>query len=236
MLVLLSTVVHRLVERYDYASLVLGCAFDSVLVHLAYRRSAKVNWTSVSGFPCWFAYTFAEGVVYALVEAVVSSRKGDTSGVLGVDKVFHAREVVWSVASADLCSMADAVDHIRPSQCSDPEVFGLPSASPAVVDAHDAELDPGGDCDSSDIPPFGEINVCRSLQADFTVIRDKCIEYSVEARKTAPGVFKLALRRLNSLREQRGLFASVKEEHSPIESVAVEIQSLHVKYHRTLQS
>lgn len=66
------------------------------------------------------------------------------------------------------------------------------------------------------ILPSGEIDVRSSLGADFTVIRDMFVEYLVEAASTASGVFRLPLRALIALGEQRELLAGVYPLHSSI--------------------
>lgn len=78
------------------------------------------------------------------MEALVLSRKQEASRVLGKDKVFPAGDIIWSVASAEWFSMSDPVTHMHFLYCTDPEVLDLPAASPAVIDAHDAELDTQG--------------------------------------------------------------------------------------------
>lgn len=72
---------------------------------------------------------------------LLSCRKKQTaSGLLGEDKVYFAREFLWSAAPADCFSMADTIAHIGPSQQTDPEVLDAPSSLPAVFDAYDLHI------------------------------------------------------------------------------------------------
>lgn len=72
----------------------------------------------------------------------------------------------------------------------------------SVLDVYDVDLDAEWEWDPSDIPLSGEIDVRSSLLVDFALIRDKCVEFSVEGPATADGVFKLAVRGLNTFGEQ----------------------------------
>lgn len=48
-----------------------------------------------------------------------------------------------------------------------------------------------------------------SLWQMFSVIRDKCVDYSVKAPTTGGGTFKLALCGLNTIAQQQNLFLGV---------------------------
>lgn len=78
----------------------------------------------------------------------------------------------------------------------------------------------------SDIPCFAQIDVYSSLQADFTVTCDTCVEHSAELPTAPANVFKLALRGLNTLGEQRELLAGVDLLCSSILLSEVHMQSL----------
>lgn len=78
----------------------------------------------------------------------------------------------------------------------------------------------------SDIAPSGEIYVHSSLQADFTVISDRCILYSVEAPTMAAGVFKLSLQSLSILGNQRELLTRMDQGHNCMRLSEAHIQSL----------
>lgn len=54
----------------------------------------------------------------------------------------------------------------------------------------------------SDISPSGSIDVCSSLRVDFSLIREKCGEYTIDVPSNATDAFKMALRSLNTLRKQ----------------------------------
>lgn len=69
--------------------------------------------------------------------------------------------------------MADVVTHVQPFQRTKSMVLDFLSTLPAFANAHNVDLDTESDWDVSDILPSGEIDACRSLRADFTVIRDK---------------------------------------------------------------
>lgn len=62
--------------------------------YLSYRRSPELNWPPMGMFACWLLYGSADSLLWALVEAVVPSRKLDASGSLSEDNVFYARNVV----------------------------------------------------------------------------------------------------------------------------------------------
>lgn len=100
--------VRRSVDHYSFASLVLCCAFQTALSYLAYRRAVEIVWPSVGIFPCWIPYGFANGRVYTLSGAEVPSHKQNATRVVGEDKGSPARNITWSAASANRCSMADA--------------------------------------------------------------------------------------------------------------------------------
>lgn len=112
--------------------------------------------------------------------------------------------------------MVDAVAHILLYQRTDPEVLDISSTSPAGVNAYDVYLDAEGDWDLLDVLPSGEIDIHSSLLAEFTALRDKCVEHSVEASKTAANVLKLALRDLSTIKGQRELLARVNRLHNAI--------------------
>lgn len=78
----------------------------------------------------------------------------------------------------------------------------------------------------SNILQSGEINVRSSLLEDLTVIHDEHFEYSVEAPMTAADFFKLVLRDLNTLSEQREILKGMDRLHSSIKLSEECIQSL----------
>lgn len=59
----------------------------------------------------------------------------------------------------------------------------------------------------SDIPPTGKRDACSSLKAAFTIFCDEYLKYPAEAPRSAVSVFKLVLRGLNTIGEQRELSA-----------------------------
>lgn len=69
------------------------------------------------------------------------------------------------------------------------------------------------------------MEVCLSLQADFTVISIG-VQYWVEARTTAAGVFKLTLHGLNTLGLQWEQLGSVDRLPGAIQSSQAQIQLL----------
>lgn len=75
------------------------------------------------------------------MKAVVPSWRRDLRKVLGENKVFPARDTVWSVTSAERGSMDNAVAHRHPSQHIDPVVLDFSSASLVAVDPYDDDLD-----------------------------------------------------------------------------------------------
>lgn len=89
--------------------------------------SAKIAWSPVDTFFCWFPYRFTDGPVYALMEAVLPSLEGDACRAFGEDMVFSARDVVWSAGLEGWSSsLADSVSHTHPSQRTDLEVLEIP--------------------------------------------------------------------------------------------------------------
>lgn len=125
--------------------------------------------------------------------------KARCEGALGEDKVLPALYFVWSAASSGRRHLGDAITHMHRSQRNDSEVVNNPSTSWAVIEVFDEYLDAEGDWDLPDILLSGEIDICSSLQADLTVIRDKSVNHLIEVAATAAGVFKLMLRGLNRL-------------------------------------
>lgn len=73
--------------------------------------------------------------------------------------------------------------------------------------------------------PSGEIDTCLRLRADFTVIRDKSVEHSVEVSMTAAADFKLALSSLNTIGEQQELLAGIYRLYGPTRSSKAQVQS-----------
>lgn len=96
-----------------------------------------------------------------MVKAVVRSGKRHGSGTLGEDKVFPALHIVWSVASADRCSMADPVVRFCPGQSIGLEVLAISSTSPTGADVYDVYLDAKSDGNLLDIRPSSAVNVFR---------------------------------------------------------------------------
>lgn len=104
-----------------------------------------MDWSFVGTFPAWFPFSFADGQIYPLVEAVFRLCNLDLCGELGEDTVFPARDIIWSLASADCCGMEDDVRYMLPSQHKDPEVLDIPSTSLPVVEAKDVDIDAESD-------------------------------------------------------------------------------------------
>lgn len=78
---------------------------------------------------------------------------------LGEDKVICAVDIVWSVAMAEWCIVADAVAHTGLPQRTDSEMLDIQSSARAVVSAHDIASDAEGNRELPDIPPSGFIEV-----------------------------------------------------------------------------
>lgn len=76
---------------------------------------------------------------------------------------------------------------------ADIEVSDPPYVLYNVPVVNEVELDAEGEWELLNIPPPGEIDVPSSLPADFSIIRDKGVECSIEAPTTAAGMFKLEL-------------------------------------------
>lgn len=76
----------------------------------------------------------------------------------------------------------------------DAEISDSPHVSPNAFDVYEVNLDPDQGWCLSYVLSSCRVDVRSSLQVQGTVIRDKCIEYSVEVPTTAADVFKLALR------------------------------------------
>lgn len=57
-----------------------------------------------------------------------------------------------------------------------------------------------------DIPFSSEIDVCSGLRADIAEYRDKYVNHSVETPNMTYGVFRLVLRGINTLSEQKIYF------------------------------
>lgn len=150
-----------------------------------------------------FPYRLADGLVHDLDKAVAPSLKRDVNGDLGANLWYAAWGVVRAVPSGNQCSMAKAVAYMNPPSWVNPGVTDTSPASPSVPDVYDAELDAENEWDLSHIPLSSKIDVRSSLQATFTAINDKGVEYWVQAPITAAGVFKFALHDLNTLQEQR---------------------------------
>lgn len=72
---------------------------------------------------------------------VVSFLKRDASDVLGVDTWYAARGFACAVPSADRCSLAAAIEYMRPPFIVDPETADPFPVSPSVLDVFDVHLD-----------------------------------------------------------------------------------------------
>lgn len=79
----------------------------------------------------------------------------------------------------------------------------------------------------SDIALSGEIDVRSCLSADYTVIRNNFVEYSVKAPTTDAIVLKLALCSSNNAGRKRKLLVGRDRFCSTIRSSKAQIQSLH---------
>lgn len=189
---LFSGVCHQ-VDHYGFASFIGGCTFGSARVCSAYRLSAEVCWSPIDDMYHWFPYNFADWHSPDLVEADIPSRKTDTSGMLGVDKLHAFCAVVWVVPTTGRFSQASAVAYMLLLSQGSLEDSDPRPVSPSITDAYDVDVDPEGECNSSDIPPSNKIDVHLSLWAGFSIIRDKCIEYSAEVQTMTSEVFKLEL-------------------------------------------
>lgn len=114
--------------------------------------------------------------------------------------VFPAGDVIGRVTSAGRFSMTDAFAYKHPSQRTDLEIldititWGWSSMRTKLIGMKKAT----GTHQIFRHP----VDIRFSLQADITVIRDRCVEHLVEARTTAARVVRLELRCLNPLREQ----------------------------------
>lgn len=95
------------------------------------------------------------GRVYALAKVVILSRKGDLSGLLGVDREFDARAVVWGLPSSERCSLARAVAYIFPLSQPNPEVVDPRLDSLSVTEFYDVDLHSEGKWNISDALPSG---------------------------------------------------------------------------------
>lgn len=148
------------------------------------------------------------------------------NGVLEANRQYAARAVVCAVAMAEQCSLARPVAYMHLLPQADPEAVDPRPVLSIGLDVYDVDLDVEGEWYLSDIKPSGETDVCSSLQSDFPVIRNKCVEYSVEEPMTADGVFKLPIRGLYTFEKRRDLSAGVDQVHCTIRSLKAQIQSL----------
>lgn len=145
--------------------------------------------------------------------------------MLGANRLYVARTFVWTLHTTAQCSLASAVIYMLSHSQVDGEVVDPPQVLLSVPDVYDVDLDAKDKWDMPGKPPSVEIGVCSRLQADFAVVCDQCAQYSIEAPTTAVGVFKLALRGLNTLCEQRGLVGAVDPLCSIIQSSKVQKES-----------
>lgn len=125
--------------------------------------------------------------------------------------------------------LRDAVLHVLSFCCPPPVSSGVP-------DVHDVDLDTEGKWDLSDVLHLGEVDARPNLRTDFTLFRDKGIDYSIEAPTTAAGVLKLGLLGLNTIGKQRELLAIADQLHSTILSSAAQRRRFSIKYRGILQS
>lgn len=72
--------------------------------------------------------------------------------------------------------MTDDVDHMRPSQLTEPGILDGPSTSPRVFDAYSDDLDAEGDWDVSNMLLSSESGLSSRFQVYFSVIREKCVD------------------------------------------------------------
>lgn len=165
-----------------------------------------------------FPYGLADGRLHDLIVAVLPSPKRDASGALGANRLYAARTVVWVVPSTERCSLESAVIYMLLPSHVDPKVVDPPPVSSSVPIVYDVDLGVEDEWDLSDKLRSGEMDVCSSLRVDIALIRDKCVEHSVEAPTTAADVFNLASHGLSSLGEQRDLLAGVDQLHHTIQS------------------
>lgn len=96
----LSDILCR-IEHFGFASLVVGCAFDSAHACLAYYHSAEVHRSSGDGVHRWFPHCIGDGCDQDLVEVVLLSRKRDAEGGYGADRLYAARAVVLALRTAE---------------------------------------------------------------------------------------------------------------------------------------
>lgn len=93
------------------------------------------------------------------------------------------------------------------SSQEDNKVFDQPHVLLSISDVHDDDLNTEGEWHLSDVSPSGEIIVIPSLWAEYRVIQETCMQFSVEAMPVVALVFNFALRVLSALGVQRELLA-----------------------------
>lgn len=86
----LSSAVRCHVHHYDFAQSVSGCLFDPVAAYLAYRPSAKMDWSYLHLSDCWFLFTFCHGQIHQKPAADVTSHKCTASGKLVLPQMLSA--------------------------------------------------------------------------------------------------------------------------------------------------
>lgn len=97
-------------------------------------------------------------------------------------RVFGCRLIVPGV-------VAEAAAHLVLPPCSDEATPSWPPASPVFfVDVLGVDLDAKGHWNLSDIPLSRFIDILSSLRADFSLIPEKCNEYSI-SRLLMPGTY-----------------------------------------------
>lgn len=132
---------------------------------------------------CWRSSIRLDGICCPVTDARWEK-------ALTVEVVLPVQDVVWSVASTDRCSLADAVAYMHPSK----------SNNPAFLALH--PLRRRGRCIRCWLWCRGQLRlivyaviqwsyVHSSLQVDSTVIPDRWIEYSVETAAMANVVFNI---------------------------------------------
>lgn len=76
-----SSGVRNCVAHYGFAQFVAKCVLDPVAAYLAYRRSVKSDWSSLSPIDCWIhTYTFSGGHVRRLSATEVTWHERITTG------------------------------------------------------------------------------------------------------------------------------------------------------------
>lgn len=118
--------------------------FDSTRAYLAHCRSEAGDCLSADDVHRWFQYSFADGRVQDLAEAVLPSRRREASLALGANRSYAAQAVVWVVSTAEPCSLTRTVPYMCLLSQVDPGVVDLPPILERDFDIYDVGLDAEG--------------------------------------------------------------------------------------------